>query len=137
MCLTDGAGFISAQTQVKIALSGRLEFILCLYLLYIRSGIDAFKILSKMQLQGVVDEQLDLYMDRLMQEISRCKAEYYNCSCNVRNEIFTGLSCACCIRSLSGTAGSCGACFMKRRDGLTVGVTDIRRLMHSDNHLCP
>lgn len=43
---------------------------------------------SQTQLQGVADEQLDLYMDWLLQEISRCEAEADNCSCEVRNEVF-------------------------------------------------
>ncbi|OHY61851.1 hypothetical protein BB778_04450 [Pluralibacter gergoviae] len=43
---------------------------------------------SQTQLQGVADEQLDLYMDWLLQEISRCEAGPDNCSREVRNEIY-------------------------------------------------
>ncbi|UIL55115.1 hypothetical protein LZU96_23445 (plasmid) [Pantoea agglomerans] len=43
---------------------------------------------SQTQLQGVEGEQLDLYMDWLLQEISRCEAEADNCSREVRNEVF-------------------------------------------------
>lgn len=43
---------------------------------------------SQMQLLDVASEQLDLYMDWLLQEISRCEAEADNCSREERNEVF-------------------------------------------------
>lgn len=43
---------------------------------------------SQTQLQDVAGEQLDLYMDWLLQEISRCEAEADNCSREFRNEVY-------------------------------------------------
>ncbi|MDU5192155.1 hypothetical protein [Mixta calida] len=43
---------------------------------------------SLIQLQDVAGEQLDLYMDWLLQEIGRCESEADNCSREVRNEVF-------------------------------------------------
>lgn len=43
---------------------------------------------SQMQLQDLAGEQLDLYMDWLLQEISRCDAEADDCSREVKNEVF-------------------------------------------------
>jgi len=45
-------------------------------------------VFSQIQLQGVAGEQLDLYMNWLLQEISRCEAEADNCSNEVTNEVY-------------------------------------------------
>lgn len=43
---------------------------------------------SQMQLQDVASEQLDLYMDWLLQEVGRCETEADTCSHAVGNEVF-------------------------------------------------
>jgi len=50
--------------------------------------IKAISVFSQIQLQGVAGEQLDLYMNWLLQEISRCEAEADNCSNEVTNEVY-------------------------------------------------
>ncbi|RBO11935.1 hypothetical protein DSL62_14625 [Pantoea sp. 3_1284] len=43
---------------------------------------------SQIQLQGVADEQIDLYMDWLLEVIRRCESEADCDSEEVRNEVF-------------------------------------------------
>lgn len=43
---------------------------------------------SQMQLQDISGEQLDLYMDWLLQEVGRCETEADTCSHAVGNEVF-------------------------------------------------
>ncbi|MGC0851533.1 hypothetical protein [Pantoea agglomerans] len=43
---------------------------------------------SQTQLQDISGEQLDLYMEWLLQEISRCESQADNCSHEVSNEVF-------------------------------------------------
>ena len=43
---------------------------------------------SRSQLQSVEDEQLDLYMDWLLEAISQCEAEADKTCPEIRNEVF-------------------------------------------------
>lgn len=83
---------------------------------------------SNMQLQGVAGEQLDLYMDWLLQEISRCEAGADDCSREVRNEVFHMIKQRMLHQELRRVLD-------EKKGGFTDGVTDIRLLLHLGNRL--
>lgn len=93
--------------------------------------------LSQMQLQDISGEQLDLYMEWLLQEISRCEAEADNCSREVRNEIFHRIKQRMLHQELKRHRRELRRVLDEKRDGFPGGVTDIRRLLHSGNRLWP
>lgn len=90
---------------------------------------------SRTQLQSVAGEQLDLYMDWLLQEISRCEAEAENCSREVRNEVSHRMKQRMLHQELKRHRRELRRVLDEKRDGLTGGVTNVRRLLHADDHL--
>lgn len=51
-------------------------------------GMKPYKMFSQTLLQGVADEQLNLYMDWLLEIISRCESEADSDAEEIRNEVF-------------------------------------------------
>lgn len=55
---------------------------------------------SRSQLQSVEDEQLDLYMDWLLEAISQCEAEADKTCPEIRNEVFFQLKLRMMLQEL-------------------------------------
>ncbi len=51
-------------------------------------GMEPYKMFSQTLLQGVADKQLNLYMDWLIEIISRCESDADSNPEDIRNEVF-------------------------------------------------
>lgn len=89
---------------------------------------------SQTQLQDVAGEQLDLYMDWLLQEISRCEAEADNCSREFRNEVYHRMKQRMLHQELKRHRRELRRVLDEKRDVFPGYVTEVRRLLHANGY---